>query len=277
MMTKDTNADGVPQVSLTEEQKYIFDLKGWLLIPGVLTEDESTRIREHMYAFKERPDDLAPNERYHYGGPGEMLLDHPVIMGAMNEFVAHDPMVTDDCYGFRYDGSFSVFRKKGEGHYSPHGGGGLHAFTGNSHMYQHQRNKIYSGLTRIVWELNPVEHNRGGTLLLSGSHKAAFDRPATLPERDSWLWETYECPAGSLLIFTEALCHSASIWELEHDRAAILTCYNTVGCKWHSGGPPKDVVLSMPPKRQSLFRGVWTGAGEGKSVNHYVDEANLVV
>ena len=35
-----TNADGKPVVPLTQEQKYLFDKNGWLLVPGVLTESE---------------------------------------------------------------------------------------------------------------------------------------------------------------------------------------------------------------------------------------------
>lgn len=42
----------------------------------------------------------------------------------------------------------------------------------------------------------------------------------------------------------------------------------------NSDGVPKDVLDAMHPKRQSLFRGVWTGAGEGKSGNKYIDESN---
>ena len=30
-----TNADGKPIVPLTQEQKYLFDKNGWLLVPGV--------------------------------------------------------------------------------------------------------------------------------------------------------------------------------------------------------------------------------------------------
>ena len=42
------NADGECIVPMTEEQKYVFDLKGWLLIPGLLDEDDVQPIREHQ-------------------------------------------------------------------------------------------------------------------------------------------------------------------------------------------------------------------------------------
>ena len=33
----------------------------------------------------------------------------------------------------------------------------------------------------------------------------------------------------------------------------------------------------MPPKRQSLFRGVWHGMGQEPGINKYYEEANLAV
>ena len=39
------NADGEPVVELTDEQKYLFDVRGWLLVPGVLSDDEIEAMR----------------------------------------------------------------------------------------------------------------------------------------------------------------------------------------------------------------------------------------
>lgn len=38
----------------------------------------------------------------------------------------------------------------------PHGGGGYFNFRQNSHIYQMEKGRVHSGLTRVVWELNPV-------------------------------------------------------------------------------------------------------------------------
>ena len=42
---------------------------------------------------------------------------------------------------------------------------------------QMEKGRVHSGLTRVVWELNPVTKASGGTRFLSGSHKAAFIPP----------------------------------------------------------------------------------------------------
>ena len=141
-----------------------------------------------------------------------------------------------------------------------------------------QPGRIHSGLTRVVWELNEVQEDDGGTLFLSGSHKAAFPRPEEWSGRDSPLWETYSCPAGSAVVFTEGLCHTGQEWSNgERDRLSLFTCYDTVNSKWGKGCPPAEVIESMPSQRQTLFRGAWHGMGEEPSVNRYYDGENRAV
>ena len=48
---------------------------------------------------------------------------------------------------------------------------------GNSHMYHMEKGRVHSGLTRVVWELCEVGPEDGGTLFLSGSHKARCPPP----------------------------------------------------------------------------------------------------
>ena len=64
-------------------------------------------------------------------------------------------------------------------------------FPGNSHTYHLHYDKAHSGLTRVVWELNPVQKGCGGTMFLTGSHKGAFPAPKSTEDRNSSLWEDY--------------------------------------------------------------------------------------
>ena len=113
---------------------------------------------------------------------------------------------------------------------------------------------------------------------MPGSHKAAFPRSEELSERDSPLWESYTCPAGSAVIFTEALCHSGTRWTNEQrDRLTLFTCYDTVNSKWGKGCPAPEVVASFPEKRRTLFRGVWHGMSDVPGINKYYEAANQAV
>jgi len=268
-----TNADNLPVVPMTDEQKYVFDLKGWICLPGLLTEAQLGPIREHQRKFLYERDTLPLHERDNHGGPSQVMLDHPVVVGVLNELISHQGIASEECYGFRFDHTYTSHRKAGHDNWNPHGGGGVFNFAVHSHIYQMVPGKVHAGLVRVVWELNEVADGDGGTLLLSGSHKTAFKRPPL--ERDSKLWETYTCPPGSAMIFTEALCHSGTRWNNEQrDRLCLFTCYNTVASKWGKGVPRREVIEAMPPKRRTLFRGAWVGMGEGQGSNKYYDAAN---
>jgi len=253
-----TNADGAAAIPFTDEQRYVFDVQGWIAIPDVLSDDQVGEMREFTYRLHRDRDSISPAHRSSIGGPLEALTDHPIVLGFMNEFVAHLHHASEECYGFRFEGSFSTIRGAGHDNFSPHGGNGMLRFPGNHHTYHVVPGKAHSGLTRVVWELNQVRDGDGGTAFLCGSHKAAFGAPPSLLGRDSPRWESYSCPAGSVLFFTEAITHTGWVWSnTEWDRVAIFNSYNTVGSKWHKWEPHPEQLTAMPPKRQTLFRGVY--------------------
>ena len=96
-----TNADDFSVVPMTEEQKYIFDLKGWICLPGLLTEEQLEPIREHQLAFLHDRESLPAEERDNHGGPSQILADHPAVVGVLNEIISNQRLATGECYGFR--------------------------------------------------------------------------------------------------------------------------------------------------------------------------------
>lgn len=261
-----TNSEGKPVPELTVDQKYGFDLRGWLLIPGVLSEEEIEPLREHVRRLHEDPESIPEKDRSAMGGPCVNLIDHPIVVAFMNEFVynpftdgAKSPALGNQtCYGFRMEKSFSQYRKAGDGKFVPHNGGGMMRVPGDHHTYHAFPGHAKSVLTRALWELNPVQEEKGGTLFVSGSHKAAFPSPEEeIQKMYSPYWDTYSCPAGSVLFFTEAVTHSSSIWSDNTPRIAIFNSYNMIGSKWHNWDPHPDLLAEMPAQRQTLFRPVY--------------------
>ena len=253
-----TNADGRSVVLPTQKQKYDFDRNGWLLIPGVLSENEIDQMRAFCQRMVREPQGIAEPERCGLGGPLQKLADHPVVVGLLNEFLAFHHLASEDCYGFRLETSLLIHcsaREKAHAQFKPRNGNGLFRPPWDSHYYRCIPGRAWSGLTRVVWELNPVAYNAGGTKFISGSHKAAYPAPDSIDDPDAPLWVTYECPAGSLIIFTESITHSDATWSNEQvERLAVSNAYNTVSNRWHSWLPHRDLLASMPPKRQTLFR-----------------------
>ena len=80
----------------------------------------------------------------------EKLIDHPAIVGFMNQFVADPYAGTEYGYGFRLENSFLTIRTEGHNNFNPHGGNGMLSFGYNSHLYRCLPGAVFSGLTRAV-------------------------------------------------------------------------------------------------------------------------------
>lgn len=237
---------------LSEEQKFLFDLKGYLVIPGVFREDEVAAMKEQVYRIKHEPGSLSPRERTVPGGASEVILSNPVVKGTLKDIIGPD---------FRLDNQFVVWREKGAGDsQGPHQGGPM----ANPHFHYHVTDgHIYSALTRMVVELNPVGKKDGGTVFLPGSHKANFHIPETFRQVREDLYEpyfeSYEVPAGSLIFFSENTCHAGPVWQnAHHARCAILFAFNHVGCRWHRHhNVAPEVIEGLGPEARWYFRDIW--------------------
>src|SRR5262249_3593681 len=81
MPLTEKNADGKPAVGLTDEQRYILDLKGWIAIPSVLSDSDVGEMREFCYRLHRDRESVPLHERSSVGGPLQKLTDHPIILG----------------------------------------------------------------------------------------------------------------------------------------------------------------------------------------------------
>jgi hypothetical protein len=259
-------ADPVP---MTDEQRFVFDLKGWLLLPGVLEPDLIEAIREDLR--KPTPQN-AHDRRRTLSGAAQELVDHPAIVGILREIIAPDP--SPDSYGFRCESSFVMGRAYGQrGPKPPHVGPLVGPLA-----YRVLNGTIWSGLTRVVWELSPVRQREGGTPVMSGSHKSNFAVPPSCQQYDPFLYEGYTCPAGSALIFSESCWHYGVEWKDAVDpRLAIFNCYNSYVSQWHKMNVDADLVASMPAKRRTAFRGVWAHDVRAERYNHYYASDNAAL
>ena len=81
-------------VPTTDEQRFFFDLRGWILLPSVLTEGEIEEMKAQCYAGTTKS----------YEGPLQNLLDHPAVVGILSEILTEEPFERDESYGFRCEG-----------------------------------------------------------------------------------------------------------------------------------------------------------------------------
>jgi hypothetical protein len=158
----------------------------------------------------------------------------------------------------RLENVFLSHREGEERAWEPHAGGRT---TNPNYAYNFHDGRIYAGMTRVVWELTEVLQDRGGTCFIPGSHKANYNIRKcieTIDARDSGLWESYACPPGSLVVFSEALRHSADTWRNPHNpRIALFCAYNHVNVRHHKPTIPQEVLDGLSPERQRFFREVY--------------------
>ena len=256
-----TNADGVPVSPPTQKQKYDFDRNGWLLIPSVLSDTDISEMRDFCQRLQTLPERISEPERCTLGGPLQKLADHPVVVGFLNEFLAYPPAASEDCYGFRLEETTALFGNTttpSDVESVLQKGNGLFRLPGDSHLYRCVPGRGWSGLTRVLWELTEVTVQTNNIRFITGSHKAAYPIPETVQNPNSSLWETYECPPGSVIFFTESLTQ-AQVESNATDQVCISNLYNTVASRWSNWLPPSQLLEAMPPKRQTLFRETYAG------------------
>ena len=172
---------------MSDYEKFVFDLKGFVVIPSVLTREETSKVRAHVEQYSTNPDSLAPHIRAPMAGPGEFLIDHPRVLGILTTLVSPNPAL------LRMESVF-VSRRSARSNqgaeWRPHAGSSIQP----SFNYQSRNGQIFAGMTRVVWELEEVVKGKGGTCLMPGSHKASLGKlqragarcPRALPLRASF-------------------------------------------------------------------------------------------
>ena len=116
--------------------------------------------------------------------------------------------------------------------------------------------------TRAIWELSEVNGETNNFRFITGSHKAAYIAPEAVRDQNPPLWDTYECPPGSLFLHTESIMqmnmqttsHSTGV-----GRIRVSNLYNTVASRWSNWMPHPHLLEAMQPKRQTLFRETYAG------------------
>lgn len=236
---------------MTEEEMVLFDLKGYILFPAVLSEEEIGPIKEQCEKLRRDKESLPPEARTIPGGPASVLIDHPAIMRVLHT------VIDDDTNKIRLESAFLSYRHKDDGHkgWNPHAGGRT---VNPNYSYQYHDGRIYSGMTRVVWELNEVEKGKGATAFIPGSHKSNFRKKLdAFDDPNSKMWDHYACPPGSLLVFSEAVRHASCTWTQDVPRMALFYLYNHINVRHTRPDFPAEMLDSLSPEHRRFFNEVY--------------------
>ena len=237
---------------LSDLDRYAFDARGFLVFEDVLDTATVGALREALSAQDlPPPAGTVPSQRF--GWHGELLrwhqgfrdlLDHPLAVDVLRAFVGPD---------VRLDHAYGIAMAPGTG------GLGLHGPAepfDPAQYYVSRAGAVRSGLLAFSWSLAGGGPGDGGFGCIPGSHRAELP----VPHGAERLVQEVPQPAGSLLVFTEALVHCTLAWRGAGVRHALLYKYSPGSTAWMKGDPaPPDVVALLTPRQRRLVEPPYVG------------------
>jgi ectoine hydroxylase-related dioxygenase (phytanoyl-CoA dioxygenase family) len=239
---------------MTDEQRFLFDLQGYLVVPEVLDAAMVQRMRAAMDAHgvsppEEKSDDYRFGDFLRWSDDFRRLIDHPQIMPILVELLGPR---------FRLDHAYGMAtRPKSEGQAAEKAvAHNLHHTAGMFHhgcCYVTHGSRIHNGLIVVSVALTDIAPGSGGFCCIPGSHKAIFLMPRHLFQiEENPLVRQVPQKAGDALIFTEALTHGTWPWaDPRGGRRSVLLKYAPHYMQW--AGKPMDATIDGLTERQRLI------------------------
>jgi hypothetical protein len=214
---------------LTEIERYLFDLQGFLVIENALTPTELAAINQLLDQNIAQID--KPNKSWirfdgllNWGIEFRLLIDNPRITPYLVALVGPE---------FRLDHDYVHIIRQGGGPIGSILHGGATPYD-PSQYYHYQQGRMYNGLVAVAYNLTDVSTDVGGFGCIPGSHKSNLPLPKE--------WQDLEHPhpcvqalggkAGTAIIFTEALTHGTLPWKGPHERRTLFYKYSPNTNAW---------------------------------------------
>ncbi|MBE9101356.1 phytanoyl-CoA dioxygenase family protein [Vacuolonema iberomarrocanum] len=216
---------------MNEQQCYLFDLQGFLVIEDALTATQLTAINgaidQHIAALGLpaekswlRFDGLLP-----WGAPFHELID-PIAIAPYLDRVLGD--------GYRLDHDYLHIIRQGTGPIGSYLHGGATPFD-PCQYYHFQNGRMYNGLTAVAYFLTDVHPGEGGFGCIPGSHKSNFPLPREwkdMSQSQPNCVQAVPGRAGTAILFTEALTHGTLPWVQNRERRTLFYKYSPRPSAW---------------------------------------------
>jgi phytanoyl-CoA dioxygenase PhyH len=214
-----------------DEQRYLFDLQGWITIPGALDAGQLTELNaefDRRVAAAVTPD--ANSHRFgdilEWGPAWLNLIDNPRVVDVLEAILGA---------GFRLDHDYADLIRRGKGPIGTRLHGGATPFDAGQSYAVHD-GQIRSGLVVVAYNLRDVNPGDGGFAGVAGSHKSNFALPEDWKELEvdpprPWVTPVTG-PAGTAIVFTEAMSHGTLPWRGAGERRTVFLKYNPHPIAW---------------------------------------------
>jgi Phytanoyl-CoA dioxygenase (PhyH) len=216
-------------MTLTELERYLFDLQGFLVLENVLTPSEITAINQLLDQYISEVDEPGKlwvrfDSLLGWGHPFRNLIDNPRITPYLEAILGSR---------FRLDHDYVHIIRQGIGPIGSELHGGGTPFD-PCQYYLYKDGKIHSGLVAVAYHLTDVPTGVGGFGCIPGSHKSNFPLPKECQDLGNPLpcVQTISGKAGTAILFTEALTHGTIPWKGQHERRTLFYKYSPYPNAW---------------------------------------------
>jgi ectoine hydroxylase-related dioxygenase (phytanoyl-CoA dioxygenase family) len=235
----------MPIGPLNDEERYSFDLQGFLVRRGVLGASEIQVLHDEINAEGYPPpgDSIASQRFTGFVGTARCLtnlMDHEAVLPVVRELNGEH---------VRLDHSYGIQMNPGTSGLWVHGG--ANPFDPAQYYGVHQGH-IHCGLIGVQWALVDHPVGGGGFCCIPGSHKAEFVRPGSIDYGHPLIQEV-ALRAGDVVFFTEAITHGTLPWNGPFVRRSVFFKYSPGNSAYNLGRPvAADRFGYLTPTQQQL-------------------------
>ena len=229
---------------MTPQQRYFFDLTGYLHLKSVLSKEELEPAQQaadryismapeewppEFGADLERRDLTGYQHGFAFDKSLEILTRHPTTWPILMELTDRRPRLNGGTLGYNHHRHI----------FHPLHAGWHPSKQPDVRRYYVEDDQVRSTDFIFFFYLSDVFPGDGGLIFLPGSHKAHFDRPRDMFYPGTYNNEDYvadtvppgvhnACPrAGDVIIIPEHLMHGALTWKpTDRDRRFLIVRYN---------------------------------------------------
>ncbi|MDA0989776.1 MAG: phytanoyl-CoA dioxygenase family protein [Verrucomicrobia bacterium] len=214
---------------MTDHERYLFDLNGYITVRNALTPEQLTSLNALLdeQIVRSMPVEESTHRfgsPLNWGQPYMDVLDNPTIYPFVEAINGRHARLDHSYLDVIRDGSSPIGA-------TLHGGGTPFQ---PGEMYHVHNGQIFCGLTVVAYNLHDVHAGDGGFGCVPGSHKANYRFPDAWRnlEQPESIVQHVVGPAGTAIIFTEALTHGALPWRGRQERRTLFYKYTDTAMGW---------------------------------------------
>jgi ectoine hydroxylase-related dioxygenase (phytanoyl-CoA dioxygenase family) len=238
------------ELTMNDQERYLFDLQGFLEVPDALSAEQLTELNRMMDEKVEGEMGVEAStcrfmgDLIEWGSVYRDLIDNPRIMPYLDQILGSQ---------FRLDHDYADVIRRGKGPIGTtlHGGATPHD---PLFAYACHNEQIRCGLMVVAYNLKDVNPGDGGFGCVPGSHKSNFSFPGEWRDLETLhpFMRAVTGKAGSAILFTEALTHGTLPWHGD-ERRTVFYKYSPNSISWYAQYYDADQYEGLTDRQRQIL------------------------